>query len=179
MGGAKRNPSQCEFTSTMTAYRRNFVAGGSYFFTVNLAEQRMRLLTDNIDRLRAPFRYTRARHPFAIDAVVVLPDHLHTIWTLPACDADFATRWSLIKASFSRGLPHVEWVSASRLGKQERGIWQRRYWEHTLRNEEDFARHVDYVHFNPVKHATSNACRIGYFRRSAEWCGLASTRRIG
>jgi putative transposase len=136
----------------MTSYRRNFVAGGSYFFTVNLAERQLRLLTDNINLLRAVFRETRRRHPFTIDAIVVLPDHLHTVWTLPAGDGDFAIRWQLIKASFSRGLPRGEPVSASRLRKRERGIWQRRYWEHTLRDEDDFARHVDYIHFNPVKH---------------------------
>src|SRR5690349_13027287 len=119
----------------MTTYRRNFVAGGSYFFTVNLAERRLRLLTDNIGLLRAAFRYTRLRRPFAIDAIVVLPDHLHAIWTLPEGDGDFAVRWQLIKGNFTRGLPQGERVSASRLRKRERGIWQRRYWEHTLRDE--------------------------------------------
>jgi putative transposase len=77
----------------MTAYRRNFVAGGSYFFTVNLTERRLRLLTDNIELLRAAFRDTRRRHPFTIDAIVVLPDHIHAVWTLPAGDADFSIRW--------------------------------------------------------------------------------------
>jgi putative transposase len=127
----------------MTAYRRNSIAGGSYFFTVNLTERRLRLLTNNIELLRAAFRDTRRRHPFTIDAIVVLPDHIHAVWTLPAGDADFSIRWQLIKASFSRGLPHGERVSASRLRKRERGIWQRRYWEHTLRDEDDFARHVE------------------------------------
>jgi putative transposase len=136
----------------MTSYRRNFVPGGSYFFTVNLADRRSRLLTDNIALLRAAFRYARARHPFAIEAVVVLPDHLHAIWTLPDGDADFALRWRLIKSAFSRALPKNEWVSPSRCSKAERGIWQRRYWEHTLRDEADFTRHADYLHFNPVKH---------------------------
>jgi putative transposase len=143
----------------VTAYRRNFVAGGSYFFTVNLAERRLRLLTDNIALLRAAFRETRRRHPFTIDAAVVLPDHLHAIWTLPGGDEDFAARWQLIKASFSRALPQGEWVSASRLRKRERGIWQRRYWEHSLRDEDDFARHVDYIHFNPVKHGHAERVR--------------------
>jgi len=86
----------------MTNYRRNFVAGGSYFFTVNLAERNGRLLTEHVNLLRAAFRYTRARHSFAIEAIVVPPDHLHTIWTLPEDDANFATRWRLIKATFSR-----------------------------------------------------------------------------
>jgi putative transposase len=136
----------------MTNYRRNLIPGGSYFFTVNLAERRSRLLTDNIALLLTAFRETRARHPFAIEAIVVLPDHLHAIWTLPDGDADFAVRWRLIKATFSRGLPPREQVSASRVAKGERGIWQRRYWEHTLRDDSDVARHVDYIHFNPVKH---------------------------
>jgi putative transposase len=136
----------------MTGYRRNFVAGATYFFTVNLADRRRPLLTENIECLRAAFRYTRHRYPFTIDAIVVLPDHLHTIWTMPEGDSDFAVRWNLIKGNFSRGLPRVENVSDSRLRKGERGIWQRRYWEHTIRDEDDFARHVDYIHFNPVKH---------------------------
>jgi putative transposase len=136
----------------MTNYRRNFIPGASYFFTVNLAERRLRLLTDNIDLLRDAIRYAQARHLFSIDAAVVLPDHLHAIWTLPDGDADFAMRWRLIKATFSRRLPRQERISLSRSSKAERGIWQRRYWEHTLRDENDFERHVEYIHFNPVKH---------------------------
>ncbi len=136
----------------MTSYRRNFVPGASYFFTVNLADRRSRLLIEHIDILRAAFRYVRCRHPFAIEAIVVLPDHLHAIWSLPPDDADFALRWQLIKSAFSRALPHVERVSVSRASKGERGVWQRRYWEHTLRDENDYERHVNYVHFNPLKH---------------------------
>jgi putative transposase len=136
----------------MVRYRRNFLPGGCFFFTVNLAERRLQLLTDHIDLLRRSFRDIRARHPFTIEAVVVLPDHLHAIWTLPDGDADFALRWRLIKSAFSRKLTLGERISASRADKNERGIWQRRYWEHTLRDECDFARHMDYIHFNPVKH---------------------------
>src|SRR5437660_4844146 len=131
----------------MTNYRRNFIHGGSYFFTVNLADRRLRLLVEHIDALRAAFRYARARHPFTIEAVVVLPDHLHAIWTLPEGDADFALRWRLAKTVFSRALPRGEVLSKSRAGKGERSIWQRRYWEHTLRDDADFSRHVDYIHF--------------------------------
>jgi putative transposase len=145
----------------MANYRRNFLSGGSYFFTVNLAERRLRLLTDHIDLLRQAFRDVRRRHPFDIEAIVVLPDQLHAIWTLADGDADFALRWRLIKTIFSRGLPAGERISASRAGKAERGIWQRRYWEHTLRDEGDFARHVDYIHFNPVKHC--------YVTRVKDW----------
>ncbi|MDE2068966.1 MAG: transposase [Bradyrhizobium sp.] len=136
----------------MTGYRRNFVAGGSFFFTVNLAERRLRLLTEYIDELRAALEETRRGHPFTIEAMVVLPDHLHALWTMPEGDADFATRWRLIKSGFSRRLPGGERISDSRAGKGERGIWQRRYWEHTIRDEIDFARHVDYIHINPIKH---------------------------
>ena len=89
----------------MTNYRRNFLPGGSYFFTVNLADRRRVLLTHHIDLLRAAFRQVRARHPFTIEAAVILPDHLHAIWTLPDGDADFATRWRPIKSGFSHGLP--------------------------------------------------------------------------
>jgi putative transposase len=145
----------------MTNYRRNFICGGSFFFTANLAERRLRLLVDHIDLLRRAFRDVRRRHPFDIQAVVVLPDHIHAIWTLPDGDADFALRWRQIKSAFSRALPAGERISASRASKAERGIWQRRYWEHTLRNEEDFARHADYIHYNPVKH--------GYVRRLRDW----------
>ncbi|WP_298256285.1 transposase [Bradyrhizobium sp.] len=136
----------------MTSYRRNFVSGGSYFFTVNLADRRLSLLTAHIEFLREAFRVTRQRHPFTINAIVVLPDHLHAIWTMPDGDADFATRWRLIKSAFSRSLSGGEPASASRAAKGERGIWQRRYWEHTISDENDFARHVDYIHINPVKH---------------------------
>jgi len=136
----------------MTSYRRNIVLGGTYFFTVNLVDRSLQLLAENVDALRGAFRYTRQRHPFAIDAIVVLPEHLHTIWTMPEGDGDFAIRWALIKARFSRALPHGETASASRTRRRERGIWQRRYWEHTIRDNDDFAQHADYIHFNPVKH---------------------------
>ena len=136
----------------MPNYRRNFLAGGSYFFTVTLADRRRALLVERIALLRAACRQVRLRHPFTMEAAVVLPDHLHMIWSLPDGDADFATRWRLIKAAFSRDLPAGETVSLTRGSKRERGIWQRRYWEHTIRNEADFTRHLDYIHFNPVRH---------------------------
>jgi putative transposase len=130
----------------MTNYRRNFLSGGSFFFTVNLADRRGRLLTAHVDTLRRAFRDVRRRHPFDLQAIVILPDHLHAVWTLPEGDPDFALRWRLIKTIFSHALPLDEPVSASRAGKGERGIWQRRYWEHTLRDEGDLARHLDYIH---------------------------------
>ncbi|MEH2588622.1 REP element-mobilizing transposase RayT [Bradyrhizobium sp. AZCC 1721] len=98
----------------MTSYRRNFIPGGCFFFTVNLADRRLRLLTEYVEALRSAFREIRQRHPFTIDAVVVLPDHLHAVWTLPDGDRDFSTRWRLIKSTFSRNIPPGEAVSRSR-----------------------------------------------------------------
>lgn len=116
-------------------YRRNFIPGGSFFFTVNLANRRSKLLTKRIDLRLTAFRSVQACHVFIMEAIVVLPDHLHTIWTLPTGDADFANRWRLIKTEFSRGIETGEQRSPSHSAKGERGIWQRRYWEHTLRDE--------------------------------------------
>lgn len=151
-------------------YRRANVKGGTYFFTVNLAERHRRLLVDHVDVLRAVVAQVKRRHPFHIDAFVVLPDHLHAIWTLPEGDADFARRWMLIKAGFSRHLAKGERRNASRMGKGERGIWQRRYWEHLIRDDGDFERHVDYVHYNPVKH--------GHVARAADWAYSSVHRYI-
>jgi len=168
----------------MTSYRRNFLAGGCFFFTVNLADRRSRLLTERVDTLRDAFREIRRRHPFKIDAIVVLPDHLHTVWTLPEGDGNFATRWRLIKAAFSHTVETGESISQSRAAKGERGIWQRRYWEHTIQDDDDFARHVDYVHINPVKHRLVTRVRdwpYSSFHRMAElglypddWAGDAT-----
>jgi putative transposase len=145
----------------MTDYRRYRLKGGTYFFTVNLVERQRSLLTERIDTLREAFRDVKNAHPFVIDAVVVLPEHLHTIWTLPQGDDDFSLRWRQIKSAFSRAIEKDERISNSRLRKQERGIWQRRFWEHAIRNEEDFNRHIDYIHINPVKH--------GYVKRAVDW----------
>ncbi|MCL2525393.1 MAG: transposase [Betaproteobacteria bacterium] len=142
-------------------YRRTWQAGGTYFFTVNLAERCRTLLTDHIDDLRDTVRAVKQAHPFDILAWIVLPDHLHAIWTLPENDGDCATRWMLIKAGFSRRIPQGEWIRASKRRKGERGIWQRRFWEHLIVDENDLQRHMDYVHFNPVKH--------GYAERASAW----------
>jgi putative transposase len=136
----------------MSNYTRAFAPGGTFFFTVNLADRSKSLLTGHIDQLRASLQLVRERHPFNIDAIVILPEHLHTVWTLPPGDTDYPTRWALIKAGFSRALPKVERIASSRAARGERGIWQRRYWEHQIRDENDYARHVDYIHYNPVKH---------------------------
>jgi putative transposase len=135
----------------MVRYRRNFVPGGTYFFTVTLADRTSSVLVHHVSALRTAFRIARNERPFMIDAIVILPEHLHAIWTLPSGDSDFPGRWRRIKAHFTHRL-----VSAGAPVKRHRNgeyaLWQRRFWEHTIRNELDFERHVDYVHFNPVKH---------------------------
>ena len=137
-------------------YRRAKVSGGTYFFTVNLADRHQGLLVHHVETLHAVVKTVNRRHPFHMDAYVILPDHLHAIWTLPEGDADFATRWMLIKAGFSRHIAKGESRNTSRIGKGGRGIWQRRYWEHMIRDERDYKQHVDYIHYNPVKHAHVN-----------------------
>ena len=137
----------------MPNFHRYRVPGGCYFFTVNLLERHgSALLTARIDLLRDAVRRVRRTRPFTIDAWVVLPDHIHAVWTLPSGDDDFSTRWRLIKTFFARGLPKTEQLSRVRRADGERGIWQRRFWEHAMRDDEDYAAHMDYVHFNPVKH---------------------------
>jgi putative transposase len=143
----------------MPNYRRAFVPGGCWFFTVNLLDRRSQLLTDNIEVLRSTTRKTRERYAFHIDAVVVLPDHLHAVWTLPPGDADFSIRWRLIKSWFARSIPKGERLSRARQARGERGIWQRRFWEHLVRDDADYARHVEYCYINPVKHALVTCVR--------------------
>lgn len=146
----------------MRTYKRLRIVGAKYFFTVNLAERRDNdLLVRYIHHLREAFRETRRGHPFEIDAIVILPEHLHCIWQLPPDDDDYSTRWRLIKARFSMALPKAERISKSRLRKGERGIWQRRYWEHAIRDEQDYQNHLDYIHYNPVKH--------GHVQAAKEW----------
>jgi putative transposase len=141
-------------------YRRLKVEGGTYFFTV-VTHDRRKILTepDNISLLRNAFRDVMQQHPFKIDAIVILPEHLHCIWTLPDEDDDFSTRWRLIKNYFSRrcASQYQTQVSRSRQKKKEQTIWQRRFWEHLIRDELDFANHMDYIHYNPVKHGLVTA----------------------
>ena len=145
----------------MTNYRRSFIPGGTYFFTVAVAERSSRILTDNIELLRASLTSVKQEMPYTLVAMVVLPEHLHCIWTLPPGDCDYPTRWKKIKARFSHALPKGEQRSDSRITKGERGIWQRRYWEHTIADEQDLQHHVDYIHYNPVKH--------GHVQRVRDW----------
>lgn len=138
--------------TSLPDYRRNRVPGGTYFFTVNLLDRRSSLLVDQIGDLGESVRRVRELMPFHIDAWVVLPEHMHALWTLPAGDADFSRRWQAIKMAFTKRVAPGEAVSARWRARGERGIWQRRYWEHTIRDERDYAAHMDYIHFNPVKH---------------------------
>jgi len=140
-------------------YRRIWHPDGTYFFTVNLLERRSDLLTRHIDALRNAIQTVRRRYLFKIHAWVVLPDHMHCVIELPDGDSDFAVRWRLIKMNFSKALPNVERRSAVQIARHERGIWQRCYWEHLIRDERDFRAHVDYVHINPVKHGLVNTVR--------------------
>ncbi|HEX5957291.1 MAG TPA: transposase, partial [Hyphomicrobiaceae bacterium] len=135
----------------MPNYRRAFEGGRTWFFTVNLLDRRRSLPVEHIEALRAAVRETRRCFPFEIDAMVVLPDHLHAVWTLPEGDSDFPGRWRLIKMRFSKSVPPDEPLSVVQTARGERGIWQRRYWEHLIRDERDLNHH-DYCWFNPVKH---------------------------
>jgi putative transposase len=150
----------------MPRYRRCFVPGGTYFFTV-VTHRRRSFLTDDMARaaLRQALREVRARHPVAIDAIVLLPDHLHAVWTLPLDDDRYPLRWRQIKSRFTReylergGVEGA--VSVSRSIKGERGVLQRRFFEHTVRDEADLKRCIDYVHINPLKH--------GLVKRVVDW----------
>ena len=141
----------------MTGYRRADFEGSCYFFTVVTYDRRA-FLTEPLARrcLREAWKETRRRSPFEVIAVCLLPDHLHCVWKLPEGDCDFSLRWARIKASFTRWYLAAGGVeceqSLSRKGKRERGIWQRRFWEHQIRNATDLRCHIDYIHYNPVKH---------------------------
>ncbi|WP_338548859.1 REP-associated tyrosine transposase [Roseovarius phycicola] len=184
----------------MSFYRRLRVSGATVFFTVSLAQRGGWLLVDEVTRLRAAVRQTKTERPFHIDAWVVLPDHLHAVWTLPAGDADFSTRWGAIKARFTRNLREdgrvrfhptnakalghgVGWNptlprSASKVRKGDAGIWQRRFWEHHIRDEADYWAHVRYCWLNPVKHGLverpkywpySSVHRDRRFQKDMDW----------
>ena len=145
----------------MSRYRRNKVEGGVFFFTLALADRTSDLLVRHIERVRRSYAIVQERRPFETIAVCILPDHIHALWQLPDGDADYAARLSLFKSSFSRAMAPAEARTASKIAKREKGIWQRRYWEHTIRDDADLERHVDYIHYNPVKH--------GLVARVADW----------
>ena len=170
-------------------YKRNYVAGGTYFFTVNLWDRHQTLLVDHVVALREAVRYVKRRRPFEIDAWVVLPDHLHAVWTLPEGDVDYSLRWREIKKRFSKALPRTEPLSPVRQRNGERGIWQRRFWEHTITDAEDYRHHVDYVHVNPLKHGWVERVKdwpYSSFHRAVkqgiyppDWCGTGSDHIAG
>ena len=170
----------------MSEYRRANIKGGTYFFTV-VTHGRQEILTDDYarDALREGIEKTRALFPFQIEAWVLLPDHLHCIWTLPEGDADFAKRWSMIKRHVSQHCSHLitsyENQNQSKLKRHESNFWQRRYWEHQIRDEADFIKHLGYIHWNPLKHGlvkqVSDWPYSSFHRYVAEgtypkdWCG--------
>lgn len=141
--------------------RRERVAGATYFFTVNSADRRIPLLVNHIGILREVMRKVMIHHPFHINAMVVLPEHLHAIWTLPEGDNDFSTRWMLIKSGFSRYLQKNEPCNTHQPAKVGRDIWQRRFREHLIRDSTDLEKHIAYIHYNPVKH--------GLVRHPSDW----------
>jgi putative transposase len=147
------------YHSAMPNYRRLAVPGGCWFFTVALADRRSDLLVRRIDDLRDAVRKVRERRPFSIEAMVVLPDHVHAVWHLPEGDGDFSRRWHLIKRSFSMRIEAGATTVRGGLRPGERGIWQRRFWEHLIRDDDDFANHVAYCHVNPMKHGLVSRVR--------------------
>jgi len=144
----------------MVRYRRNKVKGGTYFFTVVLKDRGSKFFVEHIDLLRSVFKTVCKEKPFEIIAMVVLPDHLHSVWRLPEEDDDYSGRWKSIKSKFSRELVK-KGVPVPKNIKGEYFLWQRRYWEHTIRNDEDLQMHGDYIHYNPVKH--------GYVKQVKGW----------
>lgn len=150
----------------MPEYRRVMIAGGTYFFTVNTDLRRPILTKLNIrEALRTGIQRARQTLPFRIEAWVLLPDHLHTIWTLPEDDHNYSARWAIIKREVSKRsnkqFDNPEKISNSRQKRRESSLWQRRFWEHQIRDEKDFERHMEYLHWNPVKH--------DYVRNVADW----------
>jgi len=139
------------YNACMVQYRRNRVHGGTYFFTVTLKNRQSQLFTNHLDLLRDAFRSVRHKQPFQIIAIVILPEHLHTVWTLPTGDENYSARWQAIKSQFTRSVIK-QGVELTKNRKGEYDVWQRRFWEHTIADDLDLTRHVDYIHYNPVKH---------------------------
>jgi len=136
----------------MVNYRRNKVLGGTYFFTVTLKNRSASYLIDYVGLLHESIQFIKNKHSFDVIAFVILNDHLHTIWQLPENDANYPKRWQAIKSRFTRSLVK-QGVSLIKNKKGEYNLWQKRYWEHTIRDERDLQNHIDYIHFNPVKHS--------------------------
>lgn len=182
----------------MPEYRRVYRPGGTYFLTV-VTYRRRRLFADaaNVERLRAAVRAVRAERPFDIEAAVVLPDHAHFLWTLPTGDSDYSTRIGRIKVLFTKSLRAEGWdvevgdahpASTSRTKHRDADVWQRRFWEHTIRDESDYENHFHYIHFNPVKHglvtcphqwdASSFGHWVGRHIYDRDWCCACAGGRV-
>lgn len=145
-------------------YRRLYVQGVCYFFTVVTYQRRPILTNPDIwQTLKTAFKNEQQKNPFEIEALVILPDHLHTIWKLPENDADYSKRWNNIKryVSFHCGENYALPRSKTQISKRQSTIWQPRFWEHCIRDDDDFYKHLDYIHYNPVKH--------GYVKNVADW----------
>lgn len=132
-------------------YRRSFVPGGTFFFTVTLRNRKSSVLVDQIHLLKEAVQRVKTQHPFLIKAYVILPEHLHMIWQLPHGDSNYSQRWKKIKALFSKSI-HKSAFPLSKTRHNEYCLWQRRFWEHTIKDETDFEHHVNYIHYNPIKH---------------------------
>jgi putative transposase len=173
----------------MSNYRRAAVPGAISFFTVVLADRRSRALVEHANALRAAYVATAREHPVRVDAMVVLPDHLHAVWRLPEGDADFPVRWRKLKARFTRAVGGSYPRSDSKIAKGEKGLWQRRYWEHIIRDADDWRRHVEYCWINPVRHGLVGAVRdwpLSSFHRDVrrglvpeDWAGDVAEGRFG
>ncbi|NET66176.1 MAG: transposase [Moorea sp. SIO1G6] len=158
----------------MSNYRRSYVPGGVFFLTI-VTYRRIPLFSDveNISRLRKAMAKMRTEKPFDITAAVVLPDHLHFIWSLPPDDSDYSQRVSRLKVLFTRSLPGKRSlfgdVSPSRRKHRESNVWQRRFWEHTIRDDHDLHRHLDYIHYNPVKHGLVSCPHLWEYSSFHKW----------
>ena len=135
----------------MVKYRRSNVTGGTYFFTLVLRDRKSDLLTKYIKQLGDAMRHVKAIHPYKTIAIVVLPDHMHVMWKLPDHDCNYSLRWRCIKTRFAKNLKMIG-VNIVKNASGENMLWQRRFWEHLIRNDKDYERHMDYIHYNPVKH---------------------------
>jgi putative transposase len=136
-------------------YRRSFISGGTFFFTVTLQNRKSALLVEQVHLLKEAFRRVKSQYPFYIKAYVILPEHLHMIWELPPDDWNYSQRWQQIKAHFSK-LVYKSGIELSKTKHNEYRLWQRRFWEHTIKDVRDFESHINYIHYNPIKHGLVN-----------------------
>ena len=158
----------------MSNYRRMMREGGVFFFTVVMHQRRPLFQREGARRLlHQAIKSEQAKHPFEITAIVLLPDHLHCIWTLPKDDGDYSLRWANIKRNFSKffltaGGYGTE-TSRSKQSRHEPGVWQRRFWEHTIRDQQDFVNHMHYIHYNPVKHGLAKCPHLWPYSSFHRW----------